>query len=207
MIKFILLLPIKILGLLFIAIGAFLERREKERIAAARDREKRTAAARDREKRTAAAQKEQERRERAAQAATDRARRIAIQERREQERREKERVKAERDSIKWEWAQRREQEREKAAAWKECCYKSKLGLEYQIAVDNEIYARVRGTELYTLLDQYEQELIDAIDAGNTKRIEQARKKLINTRRLLRENEKAVYMDQFKKKQYKAYSGE
>ena len=197
MIKFILLLPIKILGLLFIAIGAILERREKERIAAARDRERRIAAE----------LKEQERRERAARIATDRARRIAIQERREQERREKERVKAERDSIKWEWAQRREQEREKAAAWKECCYKSKLGLEYQNAADNETYTRVRGTELYTLLDQYEQELIDAVDAGNAKRIEQARKKLINTRRLLRENEKAVYMDQFKKSQYKAYSGE
>ena len=197
MIKFLLLLPIKIIGAVFILIGSIIEHSEKQRIQAARIEEKRTAAE----------LKEQERRERAAQAATDRARRIVIQERREQERREKERIKAERDSIKWEWAQRREQEREKAAAWKECCYKSKLGLEYQIAVDNEIYARVRGTELYTLLDQYEQELIDAIDAGNTKRIEQARKKLINTRRLLRENEKAVYMDQFKKKQYKAYSGE
>ena len=67
MIKFILLLPIKILGLLFIAIGAFLERREKERIAAQRDYEKRIAAA----------QKEQERRARAARIATERAQRSA----------------------------------------------------------------------------------------------------------------------------------
>lgn len=197
MIKFILLLPLKIIGLLFMAIGAFLERREKERIAAARDREKRIAAA----------QKEEERRARAARIATERAARLAKQEQREKERREKERIKADRDSIKWEWAQRREQEREKAAAWKECCYKSKLGLEYQNAADNETYARVRGTELYALLDQYEQELIDAVDTGNAKQIERARKNLINTRRLLRENEKAIYMDQFKKQQYKAYSGE
>ena len=197
MIKFILLLPLKIIGLLFIAIGAFLERREKERIAAAREYEKRIAAA----------QKEEERRARAARIATERAERIAKQEQREKERREKERIQAERAAIKWEWAQEREQERRRAAEWKERCYISKLGLEYQNAVDNETYTRVRGTELYTLLDQYEQELIDAVDAGNAKRIEQARKKLINTRRLLRENEKAVYMDQFKKRQYKAYSGE
>ena len=44
MIKFLLLLPIKILGLLFMAIGSSLERREKERIAAARYNEKRIAA-------------------------------------------------------------------------------------------------------------------------------------------------------------------
>ena len=67
MIKFILLLPIKILGLLFIAIGAFLERREKERIAAAREYEKRIAAA----------QKEEERRARAARIATEKANRTA----------------------------------------------------------------------------------------------------------------------------------
>lgn len=67
MIKFLLLLPIKIIGLLFIAIGAFLERREKERIAAAREYEKRIAAA----------QKEQERRARAARIATERAQRFA----------------------------------------------------------------------------------------------------------------------------------
>ena len=76
MIKFILLLPIKIIGLLFMAIGAVLERREKERIAAARDREKQLAAA----------QKEEERRARAARIATERAQRIA---RIEKERREK----------------------------------------------------------------------------------------------------------------------
>ena len=49
------------------AIGAFLERREKERIAAAREYEKRIAAA----------QKEQERRARAARIATERAQRSA----------------------------------------------------------------------------------------------------------------------------------
>ena len=58
-------------------IGAILERREKERIVAARDREKRIAAA----------QREQERRERAARIATERAQRLA---RIEKERLEKE---------------------------------------------------------------------------------------------------------------------
>lgn len=197
MIRFILLLPIKIIGLLFMAIGSAMERREKERIAAAREYEKRVAAA----------QKEEERRARLARIATERAARLAKQEQREKERREKERVQAERAAIKWEWAQEREQERRRVAEWKERCYISKLGLEYQNAVDNETYARVRGTELYSLLDQYEQELIDAVDAGNAKQIERARKNLINTRRLLRENEKAIYMDKFKKQQYKAYSGE
>ena len=67
MIKFLLLLPIKILGLLFMAIGSSLERREKERIAAARENEKRIAAA----------QREQERRERAARIATEKANRTA----------------------------------------------------------------------------------------------------------------------------------
>ena len=197
MIKFILLLPLKIIGLLFMAIGATLERREKERIQAAREHEKLIAAE----------LKEKERRERAARIATERAARLAKQEQREKERREKERIQAERAAIKWELAKEREQERRRVAEWKERCYISKLGLEYQNAVDNETYTRVRGTELYTLLDQYEQELIDAVDAGNAKQIERARKNLINTRRLLRENEKAIYMDKFKKQQYKAYSGE
>ena len=67
MIKFLFLLPFKIIGLLFIAIGAFLERREKARIAAARIEEKRIAAE----------LKERERRERAARIATERAERIA----------------------------------------------------------------------------------------------------------------------------------
>lgn len=67
MIRFILLLPIKIIGLLFMAIGSAMERREKERIAAAREYEKRIAAA----------QKEEERRERAARIATERAQRSA----------------------------------------------------------------------------------------------------------------------------------
>ena len=67
MIKFLLLLPLKIIGLLFMAIGAILERREKERIAAARIEEKRTAAE----------LKEQDRRERAARIATEKANRTA----------------------------------------------------------------------------------------------------------------------------------
>ena len=91
MIKFILLLPLKIIGLLFIAIGAFLERREKERIAAARIEEKRIAAA----------QKEQERRERAARIATEKAQRTA---RIEQERRRKQAEKARAETFKKEQA-------------------------------------------------------------------------------------------------------
>lgn len=67
MIKFILLLPFKIIGLLFMAIGAFLERREKNRIAAAREYEKRIASE----------LKEKERRERAARIATEKANRTA----------------------------------------------------------------------------------------------------------------------------------
>lgn len=204
MIKFLFLLPFKIIGVIFLAIGAAIDKSNRRKLEREKQAEKQR---REQEKRTAAELKEKERRERAARIATERAARLAKQEQREQERREKERVQAERAAIKWEWAQRREQEREKAAAWKECCYKSKLGLEYQNAADNETYARIRGTELYALLDQYEQELIDAVDAGNAKQIERARKNLINTRRLLRENEKAIYMDQFKKQQYKAYSGE
>ena len=84
MIKFILLLPLKIIGLLFMAIGATLERREKERIAAAREYEKRIAAA----------QKEEERRARAARIATERAQRIARIEKEKQER-ERQRQRAE----------------------------------------------------------------------------------------------------------------
>ena len=67
MIKFLFLLPFKIIGVIFLAIGAFLERREKERIAAARENEKRIAAA----------QKEEDRRARAARIATERAQRLA----------------------------------------------------------------------------------------------------------------------------------
>ena len=76
MIKFLFLLPFKIIGVIFLAIGAILERREKERIAAAREYEKQLAAA----------QKEKERRARLARIATERAQRIA---RIEKERREK----------------------------------------------------------------------------------------------------------------------
>ena len=77
MIKFILLLPLKIIGLLFMAIGAFLERREKERIQAAREYEKRIAAA----------QKEEERRARAARIATEKANRTARVEKEKAEKR------------------------------------------------------------------------------------------------------------------------
>ena len=72
-------------------IGAILERREKERIVAARDREKRIAAA----------QREQERRERAARIATERAQRI---DRIEQERRRKQAEKARAETFKKEQA-------------------------------------------------------------------------------------------------------
>ena len=197
MIKFLFLLPVKILGLLFMAIGSAINAAEQ------RKAEQEKQAERIRREN----EKQQREKQKAADRATDRARRIAMQEQREADRREKERINAERDKAKFQWAEQREAERQRAAAWRECCYKSKLGLEYQNAVDNETYTRVRGTELYTLLDQYEQELIDAVDAGNAKQIERARKNLINTRRLLRENEKTVYMDKFKKQQYKAYSGE
>ena len=65
------------------AIGAFLERREKERIAAAREYEKRIAAA----------QKEEERRARAARIATERAQRLArIEKERLEKKAEKERA-------------------------------------------------------------------------------------------------------------------
>ena len=67
MIKFLFLLPLKIIGVIFLTIGAFLERREKERIQAAREYEKRIAAA----------QKEEERRARAARIATEKAQRSA----------------------------------------------------------------------------------------------------------------------------------
>ena len=197
MIKFLFLLPVKILGLLFMAIGSAINAAEQ------REAEREKQAERIRRE----YEKQQREKQKAAERATDRARRIAMQEQREADRREKERINAERDKAKFQWAEQREAERQRAAAWRECCYKSKLGLEYQNAIDNETYTRVRGSELYAMLEQYEQELIDAVDAGNAKQIEQARKKLINTRRLLRENEKAVYMDQFKKQQYKAYSGE
>lgn len=67
MIRFMFLLPIKIIGLLFMAIGAILERREKERIAAAREYERRIAAE----------LKEEERRARAARIATEKANRLS----------------------------------------------------------------------------------------------------------------------------------
>ena len=148
---------------------------------------------REREKRIAAEQREREKR-----AAADR------REQREQERREKERIKAERDAVKWEWAQQREQERQYKNAWKECCNKSKMGLDYQIAIDNGEYRKKRGEILTGLLELQENELDAAIAAENTKQIEKAWKNILNTRRLIRENEKAVYTDTYNKNKYKAY---
>ena len=75
------------------AIGAFLERREKERIAAAREYEKRIAAA----------QKEEERRARAARIATERAERLA---RIEYERLEKEKKRRAAETFKKEQAEK-----------------------------------------------------------------------------------------------------
>lgn len=93
MIKFILLFPIKIIGLLFMAIGAFMERREKERIAAARYNEKRIAAE----------LKEQDRRERAARIATEKAQRSA---RIEKEKLEKEKKRRAAETFKKEQAEK-----------------------------------------------------------------------------------------------------
>ena len=76
MIRFILLLPIKIIGAVFILIGSIMEHAEKQRIQAARIEEKRIAAE----------LKEQDRRERAARIATEKAQRTA---RIEQEKRER----------------------------------------------------------------------------------------------------------------------
>ena len=137
-------------------------------------------------------------------AEVERAARLECMQRRENERREKEKRRENERAEKARIAAEREQERKTAARWRECCYKSKLGLAYQNAVDNESYLRARGTELYSLLELYENELFDATGANDTKRIETARKKLLNTRRLIRENEKAVYKGVFDKNQYKAY---
>lgn len=67
MIKFILLLPIKLIGAVFILIGSIIEHSEKQRIQAAREREKQIAAT----------QKEEERRARLARIATEKANRAA----------------------------------------------------------------------------------------------------------------------------------
>ena len=56
MIRFLLLLPIKILGLLFMFIGSIIEHSEKQRIQAARIEEKRIAAAQKEEKTRRAAE-------------------------------------------------------------------------------------------------------------------------------------------------------
>ena len=74
MIRFILLLPLKIIGLLFMAIGAFLDGANRRRIEQAKQDERQR---REQEKRIAAELKEQERRERAARIATEKANRTA----------------------------------------------------------------------------------------------------------------------------------
>lgn len=159
---------------------------------------------REREKRIAAEQREQRRIEQAARREQEKRAAADRREQREQERREKERIKAERDSIKWEWAQEREKERQYKNAWKECCNKSKMGLDYQIAIENGEYRKQRGEILTGLLELQESELDAAIAAENTKQIEKAWKSILNTRRLIRENEKAVYTDTYNKNKYKAY---
>ena len=82
MIKFILLLPLKIIGLLFMAIGAILDGVNRRKL----EREKQLEKQRREYERIAADLKEKERRERAARIATERAERSA---RIEKERREK----------------------------------------------------------------------------------------------------------------------
>lgn len=74
MIRFILLLPIKIVGLLFITIGALLDGANRRRIEKEKQLEKQR---REQYKTEQAAQREQERRERAARIATEKANRTA----------------------------------------------------------------------------------------------------------------------------------
>ena len=159
-----------------------------------REREKRIAA----EQRNRARLEQAEQREREKRAAADR------REQREREQREQRRIKAERDAVKWEWAQQREQERQYKNAWKECCNKSKMGLDYQNAIESIDYRDAVEQELYALIEIYEQELIDAVNAKNSKRIAAAQKNLINTRRRLRENEKGKLADRYNMNKYKAY---
>ena len=98
MIRFLLLLPIKIMGLLFMAIGATLDNANRRRIEQAKQDERRR---REQYRIEQAAQREQERRERAARIATERAQRI---DRIEQERRRKQAEKARAETFKKEQA-------------------------------------------------------------------------------------------------------
>lgn len=100
MIKFILLLPLKIIGLLFIAIGALLDGVNRRRIEQAKQEERQR---REQYKTERAAQKEQERRERAARIATERAQRSA---RIEYERLEKEKKRRAAETFKKEQAEK-----------------------------------------------------------------------------------------------------
>ena len=94
MIKFLFLLPVKILGLLFMAIGSAINAAEQRKA----EREKQAERIRrEYEKRIAAAQRERERRERAARIATERAQRIA---RIEKEKLEKEKKRREAETFK-----------------------------------------------------------------------------------------------------------
>ena len=83
MIKFILLLPLKIIGLLFMAIGAILDGVNRRRIEQAKQDERWR---REQEKRIAAEQKEEERHARLARIATEKANRTARIEKEKQER-------------------------------------------------------------------------------------------------------------------------
>ena len=91
MIKFLLLLPLRIIGLLFMAIGALLDGANRRRIEQAKRDERQR---REQEKRTAAELKEKERRERAARITTEKANRTARIEKEKQER-ERQRQRAE----------------------------------------------------------------------------------------------------------------
>ena len=86
MIKFLLLLPIKIIGLIFIAIGAILDGVNRRRIEQAKQDERRR---REQYRIEQAAQREQDRRKRAARIATERAERLARIEKEKAEKAEK----------------------------------------------------------------------------------------------------------------------
>ena len=83
MIRFIFLLPIKIIGLLFMAIGALLDGANRRRTEQAKQEERQR---REQYRIEQAAQREQERRERAARIATEKANRTARIEKEKQER-------------------------------------------------------------------------------------------------------------------------
>ena len=99
MIRFIFLLPIKIIGLLFMAIGALLDGANRRRTEQAKQEERQR---REQYRIEQAAQREQERRERAARIATEKANRTA---RIEKEKQERERQRQRAETFKKEQAQ------------------------------------------------------------------------------------------------------